>query len=93
MNKDIKPTDLIVMAYNGLTNGPIHEKLFYAFVLVCIFFGAIVAYDGIQGRNCSRGFIANDPMTYASAPACFVRGFIEPLPRPRGYERNNSRRP
>ena len=93
MNKDIDILDFPVMAYKGLTTGPIHVKIFCAFLIVTFGFAGIVIWDAIQGRNCSKGFIANDSYSYLSTPVCFVRGFIEPLPRARGWEGRSNRRP
>lgn len=93
MDKRMSPIDYVMLAYKGLTTGPVHEKIFYLFILVSAFFGAVAFYDGINGRNCNKGFTANDPMSYLSAPACFMRGFIEPLPRARGWEGRGNKRP
>ena len=96
MNKDT-PTiqDFVSMAYKGLISGHIATKPFWAFLLACGFFGAVVGWDAINGRGCQRGFIANDAYTYISTPICFGRGVIEVFPRAKGWDYRNSgsRRP
>ena len=93
MDKRMSPIDYVTLAYKGLTTGPVHEKIFYLFILVSIFFGTVGVYDAINGRNCNRGFSFNDPISYLTTPACFFRGFLEESPRAKGWEGRGNKRP
>lgn len=96
MNKDT-PTiqDFVSMAYKGLISGPIVVKPFWAFLIASALFAAIVGWDAINGRGCQKGFIGNDAYSYISTPVCFFRGFVEGMPRAKGWDYRNSgsRRP
>lgn len=85
---DKNPWVIMKDAYACVTSGNIFAIYVGIFFLACGVFGFRTFFDGLQGRNCDKGFKYNDVMSYASAGGCGIRGFLEPLPRPAGYERN-----
>ena len=93
MDKNLSLVDYIALGYKCLIVRPIHEKIGFIFLLLCSYFGGIAVWDAINGRNCGRGFDSNDPISYLTTPTCMVRGFIEPLPRARGWEGRGDKRP